>query len=257
MRVILWPQAVQSSRCPCRPYREVDTYCLSNGEHFPAGRVDWNKTWRQQLLLLRVVASAGVKQLINTNLNRRRVITVKSKAEIYLVGFMRFHPVKVLSFNATYLAEMVPVEWQCCLRSQLEKMELCSENLLSSGNRRQVEPVLHLFTAHCNEILSLESRTVQQHLISYSSQEQTGACTSPILHLSKKLRTVFPSRRYGSLVTPSTSATVLYKSSMYCGGCLCPWIAGGSSIPKTSKSLLMAAERTSSDSFSTVNRFSR
>lgn len=88
MHVILWAPAVQSSRCPCRPYREVDTYCLSNGEHFPAGRVDWNKTWRQQLLPLCVVASAGVKQLINTNLNGRRVITVKSK--IHLVGFMGF-----------------------------------------------------------------------------------------------------------------------------------------------------------------------
>lgn len=39
--------------------------------------------------------------------------------------------------------------------------------------------------------------------------------SDPSLHLSKKLRTVFPSRRYGSLVTPSTSATVLYKSSIY------------------------------------------
>lgn len=194
---------------------KVDTYCLSNGEHFPAGRVDWNKTGRQQLLPLRVVASTGVKQLINTNLNGRRVITVMSKAEICLVGFTGFYPINLLSINATYLAEMVPVEYQCCLRSQLEKMELCSENLLSSGNRRQVEPVLHLFTAHCNEILSLESRKAQQHFISYSSQEQTRASTSPILHLSKKLRTVFPSRRYGSLVTPSTSATVLYKSSMY------------------------------------------
>lgn len=46
---------------------------------------------------------------------------------------------------------MMSVECQCCLRSQLEKMELCSENLLSSGNRGQVEPELHLFTAHCNE----------------------------------------------------------------------------------------------------------
>ncbi len=73
-----------------------------------------------------------------------------------------------------------------------------------------------------------------------------------ILHLSKKLRTVFPSRSVGSLVTPSTSAMVLYRSSMYWGGCLCPRTRaeGVSSIPNTSKSLLMASERTSSDSFS-------
>lgn len=99
---------------------------------------------------------------------------------------MGFHPINLLSFNATYLAEMVPVENQCCLRSQLEKMELCSENLLSSGNRRQVEPVLHLFTAHCNEILSLESRKAQRHLISYSSQEQTGARTRADLTFVKE-----------------------------------------------------------------------
>lgn len=77
------------------------------------------------------------------------------------------------------------------------------------------------------------------------------------LHLSKKLRTVFPSSKVGSLVTPSTSATVLYKSSMYWGGCLWPRRreAGGSSIPKTSKRRLIAADRTSSDLFWTGKRF--
>lgn len=65
------------------------------------------------------------------------------------------------------------------------------------------------------EIVSLESRTARQYFTFYSSQMQTSARTNLILHLSKKLRTVFPSRRYGSLVTPSTSATVLYRSSMY------------------------------------------
>ena len=51
-------------------------------------------------------------------------------------------------FHGTYLAEMMPVECQRCLRPQFEEMELCSEDLLSPGHRGQIEPVLHLFTAY-------------------------------------------------------------------------------------------------------------
>lgn len=58
--------------------------------------------------------------------------------------------VTITLFIGSYLAEVMSVECQCCLWSQLEEMELCSENLLSSGNRGQIEPELHLFTAHCN-----------------------------------------------------------------------------------------------------------
>lgn len=42
----------------------------------------------------------------------------------------------------------------------------------------------------------------------------------PPLLLSKKLRTVLPSRMSGFLVTPSALATVLNRSTMYWGGCL-------------------------------------
>lgn len=54
-----------------------------------------------------------------------------------------------LVFNATHLAEVMPVECQRGLRSQFEEMELCSEDLLSPGHRGQIEPVLHLLAAHC------------------------------------------------------------------------------------------------------------
>lgn len=143
------PCQVSSCTCSCTPSREVDTYCLCDGEHFPASRVDWNESRGQQLLLLCVVASAGVKQLINTNLNETG--EMRAYSDVQSRGIAAFHLIdRLLVFNGTYLAEMVPVECQCCLRSQLEKMELCGENLLSSGNRGQVEPVLHLFAAHCN-----------------------------------------------------------------------------------------------------------
>lgn len=64
--------------------------------------------------------------------------------------------------SGTYLAEMVSVECQWCQRLQLEKMELCSENLLSSGYRGQIEPELHLFTAHCNgnDIIRVENKYI-------------------------------------------------------------------------------------------------
>lgn len=166
----------------------------------------------------------------------------------------------LFSVQMTYLAEVMSVKCQHCLRSQLEQMELCSQDLLSGGHCGQVEPELHLFTTHCSRIIKKTVNAKVFYSILYKGLIfflKSHACTNSVLHLSKKLRTVFPSRRYGSLVTPSTSATVLYRSSMYCGACLCPWIAGGSSIPKTSKSLLMAADRTSLDSSSPVKWFSR
>lgn len=66
----------------------------------------------------------------------RRGITIMSEAEMHLLGFTAFHLIVwLLAFDGTYLAEMMPIKCQCCLRSQLEKMELCGEDLLSSGNR--------------------------------------------------------------------------------------------------------------------------
>lgn len=126
----------------------MDTHRLRDREHLPSSRVDWDESRRQQLLLLRVVASAGVKQLINADLNGTAEmwgVTAIPRAET--LHFTELF--STVTFESTYLAEMVPVKCHCCLRSQLEKMELCGEDLLSSGHRGQIEPVLHLFTAHC------------------------------------------------------------------------------------------------------------
>lgn len=116
------------------------TYSLCDGEHLPASGVDWDESRRQQLPLLCVVASGGVKQLIDTNLHKT-IQSVQSKGPARL----QMNP-----SCPTYLAEMMPVECRCCLRSQLEEMQLCSQDLLRSGDRGQVEPELHLLTAHCN-----------------------------------------------------------------------------------------------------------
>lgn len=59
----------------------------------------------------------------------------------------------LFSVQMTYLAEVMSVKCQHCLRSQLEQMELCSQDLLSGGHCGQVEPELHLFTTHCSRII--------------------------------------------------------------------------------------------------------
>lgn len=80
---------------------------------------------------------------------------VMSKLEMPVVGFCvfplipRLVRVDVFISQCTYLTEVMSVECQCCLRPQLEEMKLCGENLLSSGHCGQIEPELHLFTAHC------------------------------------------------------------------------------------------------------------
>lgn len=60
------------------------------------------------------------------------------------------HHLKSGVLVCTYLAEMVPVEGRGGLGSQFEEMELCCEDLLGCGHSGQIEPVLHLLTAHCN-----------------------------------------------------------------------------------------------------------
>lgn len=110
--------------------------------------MDWDETRRQQLPVLCVVVLAGVEQLINTNLDGK--IKDGGLQECPRTRCILVHLDIISLFDGAYLAEMVSVECQCCLRSQLEKMKLCSENLLSSGHRGQIEPELHLFTAHCN-----------------------------------------------------------------------------------------------------------
>lgn len=140
-----------------------------------------------------------------------RDIITSLKAKVQLIQFTA--TVQSVVFKSSNLTEMMPVEWQRCLRSQLEKVELCGKNLLSSRNCGQVEAVFHLFTAHCNrKRIIREQKNTTCHFL---QKLQATLRTDVILRLSKKLRTVFPSRRYGSLVTPSTSATVLYRSSMY------------------------------------------
>lgn len=122
--------------------------------------MDWNESGRQQLLLLCVVSCAGVEQLVNTDLNGTggdKNISVMSRAEVHLTRFIACMSKKNKSIrpplcNGTYLAEVVSVECQSGLWSQLEEMELGGENLLSRGYRGQVEPVLHLFAAHCNRM---------------------------------------------------------------------------------------------------------
>lgn len=123
------------------------THGLCDGEHFPAGRVDGNEPRGEQLLILRAVASAGVHYLINADLkpNNRGGVTIALKTDMWLVEWS--------TGESTYLAEMVSVECQSCLRPQLEEMELCSEDLLCTCNRGQIESVLHLFTAHWNGAL--------------------------------------------------------------------------------------------------------
>lgn len=135
--------------------------------------MDWDESRGQQLLLLRVVVFAGVKQLINTNLSEREEMGALQECpgeRCIWVNSLYFIQLFSL-FNGTYLAEMVSVECQCCLRSQLEEMELCSENLLSSGNRGQIEPELHLFTAHCNgNDIIRDQNKLSLYVIIYRSQ---------------------------------------------------------------------------------------
>lgn len=52
----------------------------------------------------------------------------------------------------------MPVERESSLRSQLEQMQLCSQNLLASCHRGQIKPELHLLTSHCKE-----NRTIRDH----------------------------------------------------------------------------------------------
>lgn len=75
--------------------------------------------------------------------------------------FLLSHRVDLCIFQFTYLTEVMSVECQCCLRSQLEKMKFCSENFLGSGHCGQIEPELHLFTAHCkgNYLVRHEKKT--------------------------------------------------------------------------------------------------
>lgn len=65
----------------------------------------------------------------------------------------KLHVASYPTFHFTNLTEVMSVEGRCCLRAQLEKMKLSSENFLASGHRRQIEPVLHLVTAHCKHII--------------------------------------------------------------------------------------------------------
>lgn len=53
--------------------------------------MDWNESGRQQLLLLCVVSSAGVEQLVNTDLNGTegdKNISVMSRAEVHSTRFI-------------------------------------------------------------------------------------------------------------------------------------------------------------------------
>lgn len=138
---------LDADRKPCALHlaagSEIATHCLCDGEHFPTGRVDGNQARGEQLLILRAVAPAGVHYLINADLkpNNRDGLTITLKPEVCLA---------VCTCTSTNLAEMVPGECQCCLRPQLEKVQLRSEDLLCTRNGGQVESVLHLFTAHWN-----------------------------------------------------------------------------------------------------------
>ncbi|RCU34724.1 hypothetical protein DVA76_19270, partial [Acinetobacter baumannii] len=83
------------------------------------------------------VVSAGVQQLINTNLKEAggdRELQQRPGERCIRVDSL-YTPlncsVTISLVSGTYLAEMVPVECHSGLRSQLEEMELCSEDLLS------------------------------------------------------------------------------------------------------------------------------
>lgn len=138
-------------------FSEPVTHRLRDGEHFPAGGVDGNEPRGEQLLILCAVASVGVQDLINADLEPNNgagvTITLRNRPGWWSGAAGGGGE------GGAYLAEMLSVERQSCLRPQLEEMELGGEDLLRTGNRGQTESVLHLFTAHWKwSIASLKTR---------------------------------------------------------------------------------------------------
>lgn len=110
----------------CRTCRGEDTYSLCDGEHLPTSGVDWDESRRQQLPALAAVGFGGVKQLIHTNLDGTEGMEPTLEASMGENAWILGGGGGVFVQGVTYLAEVVPVERGCRLRSQLEKMQLCS-----------------------------------------------------------------------------------------------------------------------------------
>lgn len=125
-----------------------------------------------------------------------------------------------------HLAEVVPFGPVGGFWPEAEEMQLRCQDLFILGHAGEDEQEPHLLAVSCREPGS-------NRLGSGARREGGGTALSPLpqppspqhpgappLLLSKKLRTVLPSRISGFLVTPSALATVLNRSTMYWGGCL-------------------------------------